>query len=641
MLVLSLALGLIGGAKASTLFSDGAVLQRGRPIPIFGTGDPGTIVEVTIDAVKQEGTVSADGTWKVTFPRMQAGGPHTISLNGSVVARDVLVGEVWIASGQSNMEWTANSATDFADATANPNPQIRQFYVPHLSTETPRPDPTGTWTMADATNVGNFSAVGYWFARELNKTLGVPVGIVHSSWGGTPAESWTRRTTLKGDKDLSILAERYETNLPNFTKATEEYQAKLDEFMKARADVPRQPWEVVSLDVSDWKQIESPKPIEVIDGQDEDGTAWYRLTFDLPAGVTPADATLELGAIDDHDTTFLNGREVGHTGIETPNSWTHPRVYSVSASDLKTTGNVLAVRIVDGSGGGGMIGPLDAILLRMGGNVVPLANGDWRFKGERIVTGTMPEAPFGPGHPWVPGGLWNGMMAPLAPYGIRGAIWYQGESNADRAFQYRKLFPTMIKDWREAWGQGDFPFLFVQLANFMSTPKEPTESQWAELREAQAMTLRLARTGMATAIDIGEAGDIHPKNKHEVGRRLGLTALRDVYGKKIVANGPRFTSFSRKAGELVIKFSDSVDLKTTDSKAPTSFQIAGADRKWHWATAKIDGATVVLSSPSVPAPVAARYAWSDNPSVNLTNGDGLPAEPFRTDDWPGLTVDKK
>ncbi|RYF97752.1 MAG: 9-O-acetylesterase, partial [Caulobacteraceae bacterium] len=332
---------------------------------------------------------------------------------------------------------------------------------------------------------------------------------------------------------------------------------------------------------------------------------------------------------------------VGHTGAETPNSWTKPRIYAIPASDLKTTGNVLAIRVYDGSGGGGMTGPLEAIRLRMGDKIVPLATGDWRFKAEHIVTGAAPEAPFGPGHPWVPGGLWNGMMAPLAPYGIRGAIWYQGESNADRAYQYRKLFPAMIKDWREVWGQGDFPFLFVQLANFMGTPAQPTESQWAELREAQAMTLRLARTGMATAIDIGEANDIHPRNKREVGRRLALTALRDVYGKKVVANGPRFTSFARKNGALILRYVDALGLKTSDGKAPRSFQVAGADRKWHWADAKIDGSTVVLTSAQVPAPVAARYAWSDNPSINLTNADGLPAEPFRTDDWPGLTVDKK
>lgn len=641
MLAVSLALSLFGGVQISTLFTDGAVLQRGRQIPIFGTGDPGTFVDVSLDKTERRATVGEDGRWLVTFPILPAGGPHTIGINGATVARDVLVGEVWIASGQSNMEWLAANATDFSVATSEPNPQIRQFYVPHVSTETPRSDPTGIWTQADAAHVGGFTAVGYWFARELNKALGVPVGILHASWGGTPAESWIARDTLKANKDLAVLTQRYEAALPGFPKKFEEYEAKLAAFNKAREDLPAQPWEKPDLDVSGWSAIGSPKTMDAIQGKDEDGSVWYRLQFDLPAGVAPADGTIELGAIDDEDVTFLNGKPIGKTGAETPDSWTKPRVYAVSAADLKPTGNVLAIRVYDARMGGGMTGPLEAIRLRLPDRSISLATGDWRFKVERVVMGEMPVRPFGPGDPWVPGGLWNGMLAPMKPYGIRGAIWYQGESNADRAYQYRTLFPTMIQDWRAAWGEGDFPFLFVQLANYQGTPAQPSESAWAELREAQAVALRLNRTAMATAIDIGDPKDIHPRNKREVGRRLALTALNDVYGRKTVAHGPRFAAFAKSGKTLTVRFNEADGMKTTDGQAPRSFQIAGVDRKWVWANAAISGTTVVLSSPNVPSPIAIRYAWADSPNVNLVNADGLPAEPFRTDDWPGVTKDKQ
>lgn len=641
MLAVSLALSLMGGVHISTLFTDGAVLQRGRAISVFGTGDPGTFVDVSIDNVERRGTVADDGRWQVGVPALPAGGPHTISLNGAVVAKDVLVGEVWVASGQSNMEFAVAGATDFSVATSEPNPQIRHFYVSHVSSETPRSDPGGTWTQADPAHVGGFTAVGYWFARELNKALGVPIGILHSSWGGTPAESWIRRDTLKKNKEFAVIAERYEKGLPDYTKAKEAYDAKLAEWAQARADVPAQPWERPDLDVSDWTPIGSPKTMDAIQGKDEDGSVWYRLRFDLPAGVTPGDGVIELGAIDDEDVTYLNGHRIGRTGAETPESWTKPRIYPVSDTDLKRTGNVLAIRVYDSRSGGGMTGTADMMRLVIGTKTVPLGTGDWRFKVEHTVPGGMPEAPFGPGHPWVPGGLWNGMMAPLSRYPIRGAIWYQGESNADRADQYRTLFPAMIKDWRDAWGQPNFPFLFVQLANFMGTPSEPAESAWAELRDAQAKALRLGRTGMATAIDIGDPKDIHPKNKREVGRRLALTALNDVYGRKTVANGPRFASFAKQGKMLVVRFNQADGLKTTDGKPPRFFQVAGIDRAWHWTSASIIGNTVVLTSPDMARVVAVRYAWADSPDVNLVNGDGLPAEPFRTDDWPGITAGKQ
>jgi sialate O-acetylesterase len=273
--------------------------------------------------------------------------------------------------------------------------------------------------------------------------------------------------------------------------------------------------------------------------------------------------------------------------------------------------------------------------------------GDWLSKVEvrfeppsQDLSNRQPQPPFGPGNPWAPGGLYNAMIAPLVPYGVRGAIWYQGESNAGKAYEYRELFPTMIKDWRTRWGQGDFPFYFVQLANFTDRNAQPVESDWAELREAQSMTLALPNTGQAVAIDIGEAADIHPRNKREVGRRLALNALAKTYGINVVYSGPVFDSVTTQSGKMRVKFKHAVGLRAGDDGALVGFSIAGEDRKFKWAQAKIDGDTVIVWSPEVVNPVAVRYGWSNNPAVNLVNGAGLPASPFRTDTWPGLTAPK-
>jgi sialate O-acetylesterase len=634
---------LIPDVKVNSLFVDNAVLQRDRPIPVFGTGLPGKSVEVKFAGSVQKTVVDASGRWLVKFPARKAGEPLEIAVNGETVARNVVMGEVWIASGQSNMEWPLAATNQLTMAQPLANADIRCLTVTKTSVQQPAGDFTGTgWVQGSAGTIGSFSAVGYWFAQRLQRELGVPVGIINTSWGGTPAESWTSQSVLK---NLPVYADRYkeyERYLgTDFQTAQAEYQKKLAEYNKARLDSgnegERNGWQAANFADSSWKSVKLPGTVEGIVGRNIDGAFWFRTSVNLSASDAGSAAELTLGAIDDFDVTYINGQQVGKTNEEVPNHWQHPRKYAVPAGVLKSGENVIAVRVYDWSGGGGLTGPAESLALTVGGRKLTLAK-DWKFTVEKEINPIpAPAQPFGPGNPWAPASLYNGMIAPLVPYGVRGAIWYQGESNADRAFQYRSLFRSMIEDWRNRFGQGDFPFLFVQLANYQSRSLTPTESGWAELREAQAMALSLKNTGMATAIDIGDSKDIHPQNKRDVGYRLAGVALAQTYRKKLEYYGPVFSKMEAKTGSITLRFTHAAGLRTVDGKAPKSFSIAGADRKFYWAEATIQDNAIVLRSSSVPNPVAARYAWDMDPEVNLVNASGLPAFPFRTDTWPGLT----
>ncbi|MBC8063706.1 MAG: 9-O-acetylesterase, partial [Chlorobia bacterium] len=383
---------------------------------------------------------------------------------------------------------------------------------------------------------------------------------------------------------------------------------------------------------------------------DIDGAVWFRKQIQVPAEWADRDLILQLGPIDDNDVTYFNGVEIGSTGLDVPESWQKPRSYNVPARLVKAGNAVIAVRVMDSAGGGGIYaGPMTLVPEGLSSGPINLAT-DWKYLVEASrptlppsFWNTQPQQPYGPGSAVAPTNLWNGMIHPLLPFAIKGAIWYQGESNAGRAYQYRSLFPGMIKDWRSAWGRGDFPFYYVQLANFMAKTPEPVESEWAELREAQTMTLNLRNTGMALAIDIGEAADIHPFNKSAVGERLARWALARDYGQTdIVASGPFYKSHEVASGQIVLSFEFAeMGLASLSGQALKGFAIAGEDRKFVWAQAKIVGSQVVVSSPLVRNPVAVRYAWSNNPDCNLINKAGLPASPFRTDSWPGLTIDRR
>lgn len=520
--LLLIALPTIADVKLPALIGDNMVLQQHAKVPIWGTADPGEPVTVTLRSVPQVAATSGkpvtvtssaqwvnttannDGRWMVSLDSLDAGGPFEMTIagrNNTLTLRNVLVGEVWVCSGQSNMQWPVKASADAErEIAAADYPMIRLFSVKQIVAEGPLPDTEGSWGTCSSQTVGDFSAVGYFFGRESHKTLGVPVGLIHSSWGGTPAEAWTSRPALESEPEFKPILERWERLLAKYSQVKKMYEDELAQWQPAAERA---------------KAEGKPKPAK-------------------------------------------------------------------------------------------------------------------------------PMQPPGPDHPHRASGLYNGMIAPLIPYAIQGVIWYQGESNADRSYQYRKLFPAMIQDWRGAWKHGDFPFLFVQLANWREIQPEPVESAWAELREAQLMTLTLPKTAMAVAIDIGDAADIHPKNKQEVGRRLALAAQSIAYGKEVVYSGPIYASMTTEGDKLRLLFTQVADgLMAKGDEPLKGFAIAGQDHKFVWADARIDGDTVVVWSDQVPHPVAVRYAWADNPVCNLYNKAGLPASPFRTDDWPGVTVDKR
>lgn len=652
MMVLPLLLLLQNPLQLNPLFTDGAVLQRGVGTPVWGVAAPGAGVMVEIGGQRAGTRADKDGNWMVRLNPTKAGGPYTMVVTsndgGRTSARDILFGEVWIASGQSNMQFSESGANDYLQAQSETTRDVRMFTVPDVSLETPAKTVKGAWEPSSPLNIGHFSAVALSFAKEINRTLKVPVGIIHTSWGGTPAEAWTSRETLLKNPRLKVIAERYLNSIKDFPAAQAKYKEDLLTWMGERKDGQNlgfeSGWGMVEFNDSEWKTTQAPVMIENVEGHEWIGSFWARKSVVLPASWVGKELKLELGPVDDYDTTYFDNVKVGSLGGDVEDAWSTPRVYRISPGIVREGKNEIAVRVYNTAGPGGLSAKADAMKISLadGSESIPIT-GEWKVRTERQVDLSKPRpvAPLGPGSAWAPGGLYNGMIAPLAPYAIRGAIWYQGEANADRAYQYRELFPTMIQDWRAHWQQGNFPFLFVQLANYTARLDQPAESDWAELREAQTMTLKASpNTGMAVTIDIGEAGDIHPKNKREVGRRLALWALSQTYGKPIPYASPFYTGFVNEGSIIRVTFENG-SLATSDGQAPRGFAIAGADKKFYWADARIDGSTVVVSSPKVPKPTAVRYGWANNPDVNLINRVGLPANPFRTDDWPGITANRK
>ena len=442
--------------------SDNMVLQRDLPVKLWGKADIDEAVSVTLNGYTVKTKAGKDGIWRVQLKAMPYGGPYEMTIKGknTITLRNILIGDLWICSGQSNMEWHVSNSNNAATEINNAHyPNIRLLTVyKRMSNEPVLEANTPGWVVCSPQTIGTFSAVSYYFGRELHKQLDIPIGLINTSWGGTNVETWT--------------------SIP-MMRTQSEYAEKLDKL-----------------------------------------------------------STLEMPAI---------------------------------------------------------IGPND-----------------------------------------YPALLYNAMLAPLTQFPIKGAIWYQGESNAGEAYKYRTLFPNMITDWRNAWGQGDFPFYFVQLANYMATSAQPEESAWAELREAQHLTLKLPNTGEAVIIDIGEAGDIHPRNKQDVGYRLALNALAKTYGKELIYSGPEYQSMKIDGNKIILTFTHTANGLIAKGKYGylAGFSIAGEDRKFVWAKAYIEGNTVVVSNDQVSRPVAVRYAWANNPDdANLYNSEGLPTSPFRTDEW--------
>ncbi len=622
------------------LFCDHAVLQRGVAVPVWGWSEPGSKVIVAFAGQSRTAIADKSGKWMVKLKSMPVSAePRSLTVSNpttheSAVINDVLVGDVWLCSGQSNMEMGVGICNSPKDIETANYPLIRLLTVPKLVATEPVDTIQCRWLPCSPETIkegtwGGFSATAFFFGRELERELKIPIGLIHSSWGGTIAEAWTSAEGLAplGDFDVAIQAMRASAGGKNKLDFTQVYE----QWCQQKDPGTKHGWAVAQNLDAGWRTIQLPQYVESAGLPNFDGMIWFSREFELPADWSGKDLKLELGQIDDYDTTWINGVKVGQM-----NRYDLVRTYPVPASVLKPGKNIITVRVLDTGGNGGFTGPAEKMRLAPVGDpaakFVALA-GDWRMRDSAPLAqlGSPPQPPDA-NNPNVTTVLYNGMIAPLLPFAIKGAIWYQGESNADRAKQYQRLLPAMISDWRARFGVGEFPFYIVQLAGFQATYPQPRENNWAELREAQTKTAKnLRNCGLALALDIGDAADIHPKNKQEVGRRLALAALAQTYGNMIESSGPWYRSMQVSGGKIRLSF-DHVDsgLFAKGGKL-TGFAIAGADHRFIWADAVIDGKTVVVSSPLVEKPMSVRYAWDINPVCNLYNQAGLPAVPFRTD----------
>jgi sialate O-acetylesterase len=618
------------------LFAEHMVLQRDMKDPVWGWAAPGTTVTVDIGDTHAESTADANGRWQALIGPLAAGGPFelTVAAGGaSATVKDVLVGDVWLCSGQSNMEMGIGIAKDAKAEIARADfPRIRLFTVPKRITLDPAPRfaAPASWDPCSPASVakggwGGFSAAGYYFGRHLHQKLGVPIGLIHSSWGGTPAEAWMSEQALGSLP--AHLAQAEQLAALRASIADQSLEQVVRDWWKDRDPGTAAAWESPAVDDTAWKEMQLPSAWEKQGLPGWDGVVWFRRRVTVPPGWAGKVLQLELGPIDDSDTTWFDGERVGgkpdHASL---------RIYPIP-SQLTTTGeHVIAVRVLDYGGPGGIYGKPEQMKLDIPGNaaaVIPLA-GAWRYHETTPIAklGAPPGSAVNQNSSSV---LYDGMIAPLVPFAFKGAIWYQGEANAGNPADYRTLLPALIGDWRSHFGTG-FPFLIVQLASYMERKPEPADSRWAELREAQAFAAAtVPNCGLALAIDIGEAKDIHPKNKQEVGRRLGLVAEAVAYDRQVECSGPVFRAMEIADGKAVLSFDHrGIGLDAVGGKL-LGFAIAGADGKYVWADAAIDGEHVVVSSPKVPDPKNVRYAWADNPECTLINKAGLPAVPFRTD----------
>lgn len=645
MLAASLSLG--AKVKMAPIFSDNMVLQQKCEAPVFGFAEPGKKITVKVSwdrKGKYETVAGKDGKWTVKVRTLKAGGPHSIVISDGEETRldNILFGEVWLCSGQSNMEMPLagwGRVKDYENEIRNASyPEIRLFQATHTIATAPQegvlPNDFGGWVECSPETVPEFSATAYFFGRELHLREHVPVGLIHSSWGGTFIEAWMRSGAFEGIRYIEDQIAKLADYGNDAATRQSEYGRQFGIWSgKLRETEGFENGEAVyagtGFNDGAWTSMDLPAQMQdMLPGFN--GLAWFRKTVEIPQEWEGRGLTLTLPAVDDYDFTFFNGMQIGEG-----KGWNTKRTYTVPAAEVKAGKATVTVFVIDTGGTGGIVG--DAAELKIGpseSESMTLA-GAWKFR-ETLKLSEVAPAPVdlsaSPNYPTV---LYNAMISPIVPYSIKGAIWYQGCNNVGGADMYAELLPLMISDWRSLWGE-DFPFYIVQLANYLEPQAGPVNrSAWAELREAQEKTSRcVENTGLAVLIDVGEAYDIHPKNKQEVGRRLALQALHKTYGHgNLVCDGPVFEGYEIEGHAIRLKFSScGKGLRFKDGK-PAGFVIAGADHNFHWADAVIDGDTVVVSSPEVRMPLAARYAWADNPVISLYNSEGLPASPFRTDCW--------
>jgi sialate O-acetylesterase len=620
------------------LFSDGMVLQRNKPIPVWGWADANEKVEVHFNNQTKNITADATGKWMVKLDSEKAGGPFELIITGKnkIVITNVLVGEVWICSGQSNMEFqvykTMNAKAEIEDSNY---PMIRHFGVAQDLSGTPKENlKAGKWAVCSKETVSNFTAVGYFFAKKLYAELKIPIGIINTSWGGTCVETWTSREAFEKSADFkAMIAEVPNIDIDSLSKGyAKAMRERVEKIQGSKVSAAGEnTFKELEFNDYNWPEMNVPSLWENQELGDLDGVVWMRKTITLSAEDVKKEAILYLSKVDDEDITYVNGIEVGRNTI-----WEAKRVYSVPANILKEGVNVIAVRVVDNSGGGGIYGDTADLKLTLGNKILPL-EGKWKYKVIVVKTSLSPNS--------YPSLLFNAMVNPLIPYAFQGVLWYQGEANAWRAKEYKIAFPLMINDWRTHFKQGDFPFYFVQLSTFNEyNGNSKVGSRWAELREAQTQTLKLPNTGMAVTTDIGNAKDIHPINKQDVGKRLAAIALNNVYGKKMVYSGPTFKSQEIKENQIILTFDNlGSGLSTYDSNGVLKgFEIAGADKVFYPAKAIIKNNKITVSAEKVSNPIAVHYGWADDDAeINLFNKEKFPASPFRTDDWEMITANEK
>ncbi len=617
------------------LISDGMVLQRDADVKIWGWADKGEKVTINFNGKTYNATTGTDGKWAVMLSELKAGGPCSMDINASnhIALTNIMIGDVWVCSGQSNMELAMDRVKyRYPDVVAHAdNPNIRQFIVPHrYDFQEPQEDlKSGRWESANPESVLHFSAVGYFFAKELFEKYHVPIGLINASLGGSPAQAWLSEDALKAFPEYLETAKKFKDSaylnqIAEKDKAVSDaWYGRIQQLDNGLAK-GQKPWFDVNYDASEWAVMNVPGYWADGNLGNVNGVVWFRKEFNVPASMTGQPAKLWLGRIVDGDFTYVNGKQVGSVSYQYP-----PRIYDIPSNLLQAGKNIITVRVISNSSRGGFVQD-KPYHLSAAGQTIDL-KGQWQY---RLGT-TMAPLPDKTFIEWQPAGLYNGMITPLLNYKIKGVIWYQGESNAGKPREYQKLFPALIANWREKWNQGDFPFLYVQLANFMEVKASPSESGWAELRAAQFKTLAVPNTGMAVAIDLGEWNDIHPLNKEDVGKRLVLAAQKVAYGdEKAVYSGPIYQSMKVEGNKITLTFTNTGGGLTAKGDGELKyFAVAGTDKKFVWAKAKIDGNKVVVWNDQVPNPVAVRYAWADNPEgANLYNKEGLPASPFRTDE---------
>jgi sialate O-acetylesterase len=615
--------------SVARIFSDNMVLQRDMPLNVWGWAEKGESITLTFNKATFKTKADKDGRWQIVIGPLMHGGPYEMGIQGksnNISLKNILVGDVWVGSGQSNMEWIVKNTNDAENEIAKANyPKIRLYTVKKATSFVPLKDlPGGEWLECNPNTIGEFSAVAYFFGRKLHEELDVPIGLINSSWGGTNIQTWISWDVMQKKPEFKNV------DLKALEDAGMDMDAKVQRYEEALKNEKglQEKWFETPMS-AEWKPIAIPQNWEASEIGNADGVIWFRKEFDVPAEFANTAAVVSLGPIDDQDQTYLNGKPIGST-----QGWNENRLYNVRQGIVKAGKNTLVVRVNDTGGGGGLYGKPQLLYFQTGDRRISLV-GSWTYRPSVITTefGIVNNGPNA-----FPSQLYNAMIAPMIRFPIKGVIWYQGESNTFEAYRYRTTFPELIRDWRAKWGI-EFTFLWVQLANFMAPDSVPVQSEWAELREAQSMTLSLPKTGQAVITDIGEENDIHPRNKQDVGYRLALAALKVAYNKDVVYSGPVYKSMEKNGNRVILTFSNTGGgLMVKDKYGYVKgFSIAGADEKFYWAQAYLDGDRVVVSSPMVKTPVAVRYNWGNNPDGNLYNKEGLPASPFRTDTWNGIS----